>query len=156
VRLAGQRAFGRTLTGRLLGDLVDKPPQPPQEAGDPLDALLGPLHVLVGGAHEEDVEPHGVRAVLLGELIRRRHVPARLRHLRAATGGRTSDTARSATPRSRRAAACLWAGSPPPPAEAPAARSRERGRSRPRRNRRSESDSPSNAAARSPSRGSGN
>ena len=29
VRLAGQRAFRRTLTGRLLGDLVDKPPQPP-------------------------------------------------------------------------------------------------------------------------------
>src|SRR3954469_3424908 len=70
--------------GRSLGGLADDPPQPAQEPSDPLDALFGPVHVLVGGPDEEDVEAHRIRAVHLRQLVGRRHVPARLRHLRAA------------------------------------------------------------------------
>ena len=60
------------------------PPQPTQEARDPLDALLGPVHVLVGRPDEQDVQPHRIGAVHVGQLVGRGHVPARLRHLRPA------------------------------------------------------------------------
>ena len=43
-----------------------------------------PLHVLVGRAHEEDVEPHRVGAVRATSVVRPRDVALRLRHLRAA------------------------------------------------------------------------
>ena len=59
-------------------------PQPAQEADDPLDAGLRPLHVLVGGAQEEDVEANRVGAVLRDEVVGPHDVALRLRHLRAA------------------------------------------------------------------------
>ena len=62
----------------------DDPPQPAQEARDALDALLGPLHVLVGGPHEQDVRAHGVSAVAVGQRVGAGDVALRLRHLRPA------------------------------------------------------------------------
>ena len=59
-------------SGALLGDLAHDAPQPLQEARDPLDALLRPLHVLIGRAHEEDVQPHRVCAVHVRQLRRGR------------------------------------------------------------------------------------
>ena len=83
VRLARQRALA-SLARRLFGDLVHDAPQPAQEADDPLDHGLRPLHVLVGRAQEEDVEPHRVGAVLATSSSGPDDVALRLRHLRAA------------------------------------------------------------------------
>ena len=58
VGLADERPVARVALGRLLGDLVDDAPQAPDEPRDALDPRIRPLHVLVGRAHEEDVEAH--------------------------------------------------------------------------------------------------
>ena len=56
-------------------------PQPAYEPRHRLDARLGPLHVLVGGTEEHDVQPAGVGAVALDEIVRPDDVPGALRHL---------------------------------------------------------------------------
>ena len=49
----------------------------------PSTPVVLPLLVLLGRAHEEDVEPQRVGAVALDELVGRDDVALRLRHLRA-------------------------------------------------------------------------
>ena len=63
VRLPRERALALAAARRRVRDLVHEPPEPAQEADDPLDPARRPLHVLIGRAHEEDVQPHGVGAV---------------------------------------------------------------------------------------------
>ena len=70
-----------------VGDLRAQAPQPAQEPVHALDALVGPVGVLVGRPDEQDVRARRVRAVALddrsaGEI----DVPARLGHLRAVAG----------------------------------------------------------------------
>ena len=50
----------------------------------PSTPLSRPLHVLVGRAHEEDVEAHRIGAVLVDDRVRPVDVALRLRHLRPA------------------------------------------------------------------------
>ncbi len=70
-------------TGAARRDLEREPPDPVEEPGRPLDAGVAPLLVLLGRAHEEDVEPQRVGAVARDRLVGRDDVPLRLRHLRA-------------------------------------------------------------------------
>ena len=52
MRLARQRRVDAA-TAELRRLLEHDPPEPVQEAPDALEALVLPVHVLVGGAHEE-------------------------------------------------------------------------------------------------------
>ena len=79
-RQRGRRQAGKGLPGELL---VDHPPEPGEEPPHPLDAGVLPLLVLVGGAHEEDVEAERIGAEAIDELVGRDHVALRLRHLGA-------------------------------------------------------------------------
>src|SRR5438067_2430532 len=64
--------------------LADDAPEPAHEARHALGALLAPLHVLVGRRQRQDVEPDGVGAVALDQLVGADYVALRLRHLLAA------------------------------------------------------------------------
>ena len=59
-----------------------QPPQPAEEAVHALDALVGPVGVLVRRPDEEDVAARGVGAVALDVADRADHVALRLGHLR--------------------------------------------------------------------------
>ncbi len=66
-----------------LGGLRGESPQPREEAMDPLDALVGPVGVLVGRADEQDVAAGRVRAEPFDDRGRRDDVAPGLAHLRA-------------------------------------------------------------------------
>ena len=92
VRLAHQVQVGavrvveraqRLLLARLLGDVRAEAPQAAEEAVHALDALVGPVRVVVGRPDEEDVAAGRVRAVALDVRHRADHVALRLGHLRA-------------------------------------------------------------------------
>ena len=86
VRLAGELVHGHvaiTVAGRhTCSNLGHEPVQAPHEAHHAFDAFVGPVHVLIRGTDEQDVQTNGVRAVLLEQEIRTDHVALRLRHLR--------------------------------------------------------------------------
>ena len=76
----GSSAFGGPAS---LGGLGRQPPQPAEEAVHPLDALVGPVGVLVGRADEQDVAARGVGADALDDRGGRDDVAPRLAHLGA-------------------------------------------------------------------------
>jgi hypothetical protein len=83
VRLAHHRAVRRSLGATPLRHLERQSPDPVEQPRGALDPGVVPLHVLLGGAHVEDVEPHGVGPVALEHRLGGDDVPPRLGHLRA-------------------------------------------------------------------------
>ena len=74
------------LAGLLRFDLLAEPPQPREEAVDPLHPLVGPVAAALGRAHEADVGAGGVGPVALDVLAGADRVAPRLRHLRPVAG----------------------------------------------------------------------
>ena len=74
------------LAAGLLGDVRAQAPQPREEAVHALDALVGPVRVVVGRPDEEDVAARRVRAVALDVRDGADHVALRLGHLRPVAG----------------------------------------------------------------------
>ena len=82
--LAGGAAARRPRRQQPLVDGVGHlPPHPAQEAVHALDALVVPLGVALGRAHEEHVAAHRVGAVLAHHLVGAHHVALALGHLGA-------------------------------------------------------------------------
>src|SRR5206468_7402487 len=82
---ARQRRIGWTRcaagAGSGLGNAGAEVVNAVQEPERPGHAVLGPLRLLLGRSDEERVEPDGVRAELLDQLVGRDGVSAGLRHL---------------------------------------------------------------------------
>ena len=79
VRVAGRRDAAGSRAGHL-GELVDEPPDARQEAPHALDALVGPLEVLLGRRHEQDVGAQRVGAEPLDDVLGRDDVALGLGH----------------------------------------------------------------------------
>src|SRR6476659_1069486 len=80
-----ERAIARCASGRrIVGNLADQAPDPPQEPLHPFDSGRSPRHVLVGRTDEQDREPGRIGSVHPDQLVGCRGAAHALRDLRAA------------------------------------------------------------------------